>query len=127
MIPADLYYSQSHEYLKVVGQEGLIGITEHAAEQLGDVVFADLPAMGLQVAKGDTLGALESVKAVSDLYAPVAGTVIEVNEALGDDPGLINDDPYGKGWIIKITISDPTGIDGLMRAEAYEKWVEEGH
>lgn len=127
MIPADLFYTKTHEYLRVVGHEGLIGISEHAAEQLGDVVFADLPAIGLKLQQGDTLGALESVKAVSDLYAPVAGEVIEVNGALEAEPGLINEDPYNQGWIIKITISAPSQIETLMKADDYEKWVEEGH
>lgn len=127
MIPTDLYYAKTHEYLRVVGQEALIGITDHAAEQLGDVVFADLPAVGQKVQSGDTIGALESVKAVSDLYAPVAGEVIEVNAELEAEPGLINEDPYNKGWIIKMTISDPSQVEALLKAEDYEKWVEEGH
>lgn len=127
MIPSDLYYAKSHEYLRIVGHEALIGITDHAAEQLGDVVFADLPTVGQKVQSGDTIGALESVKAVSDLYAPVAGEVIDVNRELEAEPGLINEDPYNKGWIIKLTISDPSQAEALLRADAYEKWVEEGH
>lgn len=113
-----LYYSESHEYLKVEGEYGYIGITDYAQAQLGQVVYVDMPEVDDEVTAGEEFGAVESVKAASDLISPVSGTVVEINEALEDAPELINQDAF-KNWIIKVKISDPAEIDNLMDAAAY--------
>ena len=123
MIPQDLKFAKSHEYARIAGDEATIGITDYAAEQLGDVVFVELPEVGRELSKGDSFGVVESVKAVSDLYAPISGKVIAVNERLNDESSLINDDPYGEGWIIKIAPSNPSEADSILDAKQYEELV----
>ncbi|MDQ3659414.1 MAG: glycine cleavage system protein GcvH [Actinomycetota bacterium] len=120
-VPENLQYTRSHEWVRVEDDVATIGITDHAQEELGDVVFVELPEAGATFEAGDSFGAVESVKAVSDLYAPVSGEVVEVNSALEDAPEKINDDPYGEGWILKLRASD-TG--GLLSASDYEKVLE---
>lgn len=107
MLPQDLKYTKSHEYIRLENDQATVGITDHAAEQLGDVVYVELPEVGRELKEGESFGVVESVKAVSDLYSPVSGVVTEVNEALNDEPSLINDDAYGKGWMVKIKSSTP--------------------
>lgn len=121
MLPQDLKYAKSHEYARIAGEEATIGITAYAAEQLGDVVFVELPEVGRELAKGETFGVVESVKAVSDLYAPLAGKVIAVNERLNDEASLINDDPFGEGWILKIAPSNPADASDLLDAAQYSE------
>jgi glycine cleavage system H protein len=130
-IPLDSKYAKSHEYVHFDEKEGvgMIGITDYAQKELGDVVFVELPQVGTQLDAADELGSIESVKAVSELFSPVSGEVVEVNEALSDKPELINTDPYGDGWMIKMRLSDPSEMDGLMTAEEYEEYIqtEAGH
>ena len=115
-----LYYSESHEYVKVEGEFGYVGITDYAQHQLGNVVYVDLPEVDDEVTAGDDFGAVESVKAASDLVSPVSGVVVEVNEALEDDPALINKDAF-ENWIMKVKLSDMVELDGLMNASQYEE------
>jgi glycine cleavage system H protein len=122
--PEDNRYARSHEYVHVEGDIGTIGITEYAQKELGDVVFVELPQVGSQLEMGDELGSIESVKAVSELFAPVGGEVVEVNEALADKPELVNTDPWGDGWMIRIKLADATEVDELMSAEEYEEFVQ---
>jgi glycine cleavage system H protein len=117
------YYTKDHEWLAVEGATATVGITNYAQNALGDVVFADVPAAGTVVAKGKEAAVVESVKAASDVYSPVSGTVIEANAALADDPALVNTDPEGAGWFFKLTLSDPSELDGLMDAAAYQALV----
>ena len=119
-----LYYSESHEYVKVDGEFGYIGITDYAQHELGNVVYVDMPEVDDEVAAGEEFGAVESVKAASDLVSPVSGTVVEVNEALEDEPGLINKDAF-ENWIIKVELSDKGELDDLMDAEAYKAMIGE--
>ena len=114
-----LYYSESHEYVRVEGNTGYIGISDYAQNALGNVVYVDMPEVDDEVTAGEEIGAVESVKAASDLIAPVSGTVVEVNEALDDQPDLVNQDPY-ENWIIKVELSDKAELDNLMDAQAYE-------
>jgi len=114
-----LYYAESHEYVKVEGEYGYIGITDYAQSQLGNVVYVDMPEVDDEVTAGEEFGAVESVKAASDLYSPVSGTVVEVNEALEDEPELINQDAF-ENWIIKVKLSDPSELENLMDAKTYE-------
>ena len=127
--PEDNRYAKSHEYVHIDGEVGTIGITDYAQKELGDVVFVELPQVGSQLEAGDELGSIESVKAVSELFTPVSGEVVEINEALAEKPELVNTDPYGDGWMIRIKVSDPTEADELMSAEEYEEYVEKeaGH
>ena len=118
-----LYYSESHEYLRVEGEYGYVGITDFAQNALGNVVYVDMPDVDDEVTAGEDFGAVESVKAASDLISPVSGVVVEVNEALEDAPELVNQDAY-ENWIIKVSISDPAEIDNLMDAEAYTAFCE---
>jgi len=120
-VPQDLQYTKSHEWVRVESGVATVGITEHAQDELGDVVFVELPEQGATLAAGDSFGAVESVKAVSDLYAPVGGEVVEVNGALEDSPEKINEDPYGEGWILKLRISDEAD---LLSAADYERLLE---
>jgi glycine cleavage system H protein len=122
MVPTDLRYTKDHEWVRVDGDEATVGITEYAAGQLGDIVFVELPETGATFDAGDSFGTVESVKAVSDLYTPVGGEVVEVNEALSDSPEKINEDPYGEGWIVKIQVS---GEADLLSASDYEQFLEE--
>jgi glycine cleavage system H protein len=122
--PEDNRYAKSHEYVHVEGEFATIGISDYAQKELGDVVFVELPQVGAQLEMGDELGSIESVKAVSELFAPVSGEVTEVNEALADKPELVNTDPYGDGWMVKIRLSAADEADELMNAEEYEEYVE---
>ena len=114
-----LYYSESHEYVKVEGEFGYVGITDYAQGQLGNVVYVDMPEVDDEVVAGEEFGAVESVKAASDLFSPVSGTVVEINEALEDSPEIINQDAF-ENWIMKVQLSDPSELDNLMDAKAYE-------
>ena len=122
--PEDSRYAKSHEYVHLEGDIGTIGITEYAQKELGDVVFVELPKVGAQLEHADELGSIESVKAVSELFAPVSGEVVEVNELLRDKPELVNTDPYGDGWMIRIRLSNPEEFEELMTAEEYEEYTE---
>src|SRR3954465_2872111 len=113
MTPEDSRYAKSHEYLHIEGEVGTIGITDYAQKELGDVVFVELPQVGTQLEAGDELGSIESVKAVSELFAPVTGEVVEINETLAENPELVNTDPYNDGWMIRIRLSDATELDEL--------------
>ncbi len=121
-VPEDLQYTKSHEWVRVEGGVATVGITEHAQDELGDVVFVELPGKGATLAAGDPFGAVVSVKAVADLYAPVGGEVVEVNEALEENPEKINEDPYGEGWILRLQISDE---GDLLSGADYEKLLQE--
>lgn len=123
--PEDLKYSREHEWALVEGKVATVGITDFAQDKLGDIVFVELPAVGDKVTKDEAMGVVESVKAVSDVYSPVSGTVIEINDDLPDSPDMINEDPYGDGWIVKIQMTDPTDLEDLMDSEAYEAFVAE--
>ncbi|WP_163575874.1 glycine cleavage system protein GcvH [Halomonas faecis] len=124
-IPANLRYNDSHEWVLDNGDgTATIGITDHAQEALGDVVFVELPDVGRTLAKGDEFGVVESVKAASDLYAPVAGDIVEVNEALEDAPETVNETPYEDGWIMKVRLADASDIDALLDADAYQALVD---
>lgn len=120
MYPQDLRYTIEHEWIRVEGAEGVVGITTFAQDQLGDVVFVELPKVSTTVVQGKTFGVVESVKTASDLYAPVSGTVVRVNDALADRPELVNQDPYGEGWMIVIALSDSNQVGALLGAQQYE-------
>jgi glycine cleavage system H protein len=117
------YFTQDHEWIDVDGDSATVGITAYAQEQLGDIVFAEVPAVGATLKKGGDAAVVESVKAASDVYAPVSGTVTAGNDALGDDPSLVNSDPEGAGWFFKLTLSDAGELDGLMDEAAYKAFV----
>lgn len=119
-IPSNLKYTKEHEWIRVEGEEAVVGITDYAQSQLGDIVFVECETVGDALEAGETFGTIEAVKTVSDLYLPVAGEVLEFNEELEGEPELVNKDPYGKGWIVKIKISDETELDGLLNADAYK-------
>jgi glycine cleavage system H protein len=121
MQPSNLHYTKDHEWIRVEGDTGTIGITDYAQGELGDIVYVELPEVGLELKAGDVMGTIESVKAVSELYAPVSGTVAEVNPVLDDQPETLNSDAFGEGWICRITLSDPSETEGLMNADAYEE------
>ena len=121
-VPEELQYTRSHEWVRREGETATVGITDHAQDELGDVVFVELPEVGAAFDAGDSFGAVESVKAVSDLYAPVGGEVVEVNSALEDAPEKVNEDPYGDGWILKLRAS---GEGDLLTAQEYEKLLED--
>src|SRR5262249_38716043 len=123
-IPDDLRYSKDHEWVRLTGTTARIGITDFAQDSLGDVVFVQLPDVGLDVVAGSSAGEIESTKSVSDIYAPVSGAVTAVNEALGDTPELVNQAPYGDGWIFEVECSDPSEIDGLLDAAGYRALTE---
>jgi glycine cleavage system H protein len=125
-VPAELKYTREHEWAKVEGDRARIGITAFAQEQLGDVVFVELPKAGAKVTAMKTFGVVESVKAVSDLFAPVSGEVVEVNEALPKNPELVNTDPYGRGWMLVIRMSNPKDVDGLLSAADYQQLTADG-
>ena len=119
-VPAELKYTKEYEWIRVEGEEAVVGITDYAQSQLGDIVFVECETVGDALEAGETFGTIEAVKTVSDLYLPVAGEVLEFNEELEGEPELVNKDPYGKGWIVKIKISDETELDGLLNADAYK-------
>lgn len=124
-IPADLRYTEEHEYAKPTGEPGVVqvGITDYAQGELGDVVYVELPKVGASFARRDVFGTIEAVKAVSELYAPVAGTITAVNTALEGDPALINRDPYGAGWMVKLRVKNPAELDQLLGSAAYKKHI----
>ena len=117
------YFTDEHEWIEVNGNEAVVGITDYAQSQLGDIVFVEIPAAGAAVTKGGDAAVVESVKAASDVYAPVSGTVIAGNDALNEDPSLVNSDPEGEGWFFRLTLDDPSQLDGLMDAAAYKAFV----
>ncbi|HWV70677.1 MAG TPA: glycine cleavage system protein GcvH [Pseudosphingobacterium sp.] len=121
--PAELKYTKDHEWIRVEGDEATIGITEFAQRELGDIVFIDIPTIGEEVAGNEVFGNIEAVKTVSDLFMPVTSTVLSVNEKLEDSPELVNSDPYGDGWIVKVKISDAAQLETLLSAEAYQELV----
>lgn len=122
--PAELKYTKDHEWIKLVdGNTALIGITDFAQHELGDIVYVDITTIGKNIAAEEVFGTVEAVKTVSDLFSPVAGTITEVNPALEKEPELVNSDPYGEGWMVKITVANPADLDGLLTAEAYQQLV----
>ena len=123
-IPADLKYTQDHEWVRIEGDVATVGVTDFAQGELGDVVFVEIETEGEELDKGETFGTVEAVKTVSDLFMPFSGEVSEFNEALTDEPELVNKDPYGAGWMVKIKISDVTELNDLMSAEDYQKMLE---
>jgi glycine cleavage system H protein len=124
--PTDLRYTRDHEWVRVDGDQATVGITQYAADQLGDIVFVELPDTGRELEEAKPFGVVESVKAVSDLFAPLSGSVTSTNEALASTPEQVNSDPYGAGWMIKITVADPSQIDDLLDGEAYDDLVAAG-
>ncbi len=122
-IPAGLRYSKEHEWVATEDEVATIGITDYAQEQLGEIVYVELPAVGDKISKDDAFGVVESVKAVSDIYAPVSGTVVEVNQELPESPEMINEDCYGDGWLVKVKVSDTSELDDLLDNEEYEELV----
>ncbi len=125
MVPGELRYTKEHEWVRVEGDEATVGITEFAAAQLGDIVFVELPDAGRTIDQFATFGVVESVKAVSDLFAPVSGEVVSRNEALADRPELVNSDPYGEGWMVRVRVSEPDQVDELLSAGDYEQLTTE--
>lgn len=123
--PADLKYTREHEWLAVREGVGTVGVTHYAQSELGDIVYVELPAVGTAVVAGEEFGTVESVKAVSEIFAPASGQVLEVNAALSSGPEIINKDPYGEGWLLKIRMADLKELDGLMSAAEYRKYIEE--
>ncbi len=122
--PAELKYTKEHEWVRVDGDTGTIGITDYAQDQLGDIVFVELPVVGAAISAAQKFGEIESVKAVSELFAPVSGEVTEANDGLADSPQSVNDDPYGDGWLVKVRLSDAAELDQLLSAEEYEAFIE---
>jgi len=122
--PSELKYTKQHEWVRVEGGTGTIGITDYAQDQLGDIVFVELPAVGTAINAAQKLGEIESVKAVSELFAPISGEVIEANDSLADSPEAVNDDPYGDGWMVKMRFSDAAELDGLLSSDEYEAFIE---
>jgi glycine cleavage system H protein len=130
MYPETFRYTKEHEWVRIAGDAGTVGITDHAQKELGDIVYVDLPKVGTRVEKGKPLGSVESVKAVSDIFAPVSGEVIEVNDVLTNKPETLNEDPHGAGWLVKIKLSVSGEIQQLLSAEDYQKYIgaeESGH
>jgi len=120
----EIRYSKDHEYIRVESGEGVVGISDYAQQQLGDVVFAETPPVGKALKKGDPAAVVESVKAASEIYAPAAGEVVAVNKALENEPSHVNEDPFGTGWFVKIKLTDPAEVDGLMDEAAYQEFVK---
>ena len=129
MYPEDLHYTKQHEWVRLSGDVGAVGITDYAQMELGDIVYVDLPRVGTKVEQAKVMGSVESVKAVSDIYSPVSGEVIEINNVLATAPEKLNESPHGDGWLVKIRLSVPAEIQGLLSAADYEKYVAEetGH
>ena len=119
-----LYFTKEHEWIRVEGDIATVGITDHAQEQLGDIVFAEVPDSGKKLSKGQEAAVVESVKAASDVYSPVSGEVVEGNQAIADDPALVNSDPEGQGWFFKLKLDNASELDGLMDEAAYREWVK---
>jgi glycine cleavage system H protein len=125
MYPEDLHYTKQHEWVRLSDGAGVVGITDYAQKELGDIVYVDLPRVGTTLEQGKTMGSVESVKAVSDIYAPVSGEVVEINDALSTAPEKLNESPHADGWLVKIRLSAPDEISGLLSAEDYQKYVAE--
>lgn len=123
MYPENFRYTKEHEWVRVDGDTGTVGITDHAQSEVGDIVYVDLPKAGTRVEQGKSLGSVESVKAVSDIYSPITGEVVEVNAALADAPEKLNQDPHGDGWLVKIRLANPAEVGALMSAADYEKYA----
>jgi glycine cleavage system H protein len=123
-VPEGLYYSKDHEWLRVEGETGTVGITDHAQSALGDVVYVELPKVGEKFGAHDVFGSVESVKAVSEMYFPVAGEVTEVNESLNDEPEKVNTDPYGDGWMVRVRLTGPGDVDSLLSPAEYEDFIK---
>lgn len=123
--PEDLKYSKEHEWVRVSGNIATIGVTDYAQDQLGEIVFVELPDEGEEFGKDDAFGVVESVKSVNDVYCPVSGRVVELNDPAVDSPEIVNEDPYGEGWLIKVEISDPKELKELMTAKQYEAYIKE--
>ncbi|MEM7049647.1 MAG: glycine cleavage system protein GcvH [Acidobacteriota bacterium] len=126
MYPSDYLYTQEHEWVRVEGDECVVGITAFAQEELGEVVFVELPEVGSKVAAGAEIGSIESVKAVAELYSPVAGEIVAVNDEVVDDAEILNDDPHKAGWLVRLRLDSKDGIDQLMNAEAYKAFLDSG-
>lgn len=125
MNPEDCRYTREHEWVRIEGDVAVIGITDFAQQQLGDVVYVDLPPVGSVIEQNQTFGSIDSVKTASDLFSPLSGEVLEVNEAAGNDPALVNTDPYGDGWMLRIRPADLSQLDSLLTAEEYSRYTEE--
>jgi glycine cleavage system H protein len=125
MVPKDYRYTKEHEWIRIEGDTGTVGITDYAQHELGDVVFVELPAVGVTLEPGQTLGTVESVKAVSEIYSPVAGKVLAINETLATAPEKLNQDPYGAAWLVKLRLADPQAVSALMDAGAYQAYISE--
>lgn len=123
--PTNVKYTNEHEWIRFEGEEAYVGITDYAQSQLGDIVFVDVPTEGETLEKGETFGSIEVVKTVSDLFLPVGGEILEINPALEENPGLVNSDPYGEGWLVRIKPTDPSEADDLLDAEAYKQLINE--
>jgi len=124
-VPKDLFFTKEHEWISVKEDTGVVGITDHAQKELGDVVFVDLPEPGSRFESGEAFGSVESVKAVSEVYSPATGRIVEVNSSLSDAPETINQDPYAKGWMVKIKLEDTTELHNLMSADDYTRYLQE--
>ena len=124
MVPDDRKYTQEHEWVQVEGDIGTVGVTDHAAQELGDIVFVELPDTGSEFSMGDAIGTIESVKAVADLYLPVSGEIVEINEGVVDSPELVNNSPMDDGWLLKVRLTDPAELERLLDASAYENLLE---
>ncbi|BBB31922.1 glycine cleavage system H protein [Thermotomaculum hydrothermale] len=124
MYPKDFRYTKDHEWIKVEGNTGIVGITDYAQKQLGDIVYVELPEIDDEFSKGDEVATVESVKAASPIFIPVSGKIVEINEELEDSPELVNQDPHGKGWIFKVELSDESELEELLTAEAYEELIK---
>ena len=123
--PEDLGYTKDHEWVRVKGEEATVGITDHAQQQLGDIVYVELPKVGDKLESSEPFGSVESVKAVSEIFMPLSGTVAQVNDTLNDSPELVNEDPYGDGWMIRIKIDKPSQVNALLTSIAYENYIKE--
>jgi glycine cleavage system H protein len=123
MSPVDLLYTKEHEWIRIDGETGVVGITDHAQKELGEVVYIELPKVGDKVKAGQTFGSVESVKAVSELFTPVSGEVVEINEEIGNAPEILNEDSYGQGWLIRILLADPSETADLMSNEEYDEYT----
>ena len=121
--PKDLKYSVEHEWIRVEGDKGVVGISDHAQSQLGDIIFVDVNTLGEEISQNDVFGSVDAVKTASDLFLPISGEIIEINSQLESNPELVNNDPYGEGWIIKIKIKDSSELDSLMDADSYQNFV----
>ncbi len=122
-IPSELKYTEEHEWVRMDGDVAVVGVTDHAQEELSDIVFVELPELEREVEEKEAMAVVESVKAASDIYAPVSGVVVEVNSALEEEPGLLNEEPYGRGWLFKIRVSDMELVEGLLTSDDYEEYL----